>query len=106
MQLVRQFENDPSNGPINWCRVEIILENGAVVNFEADIVEEENQFVKDVLYFHKFGEKPSLNGIQSGKVIYKFDGNSLDQKTGTSLSIDISRVLAVVIHQLSSMELN
>ncbi len=82
------------------------MENGAIVNFEADVVEDECLFVKDVLYFHKFGEKPSLNGVQSGKVVYKFDGNPLVHKKGTSLSIDISKVCAVVFHQLSSMEIN
>jgi len=101
-----QKEVFTSNGPQNWCRVEIVLENGAVLNFEADVVEDECLFIKDILFFHKYGEKPSLNGLQSGKVVYKFEGNPHVQKKGTSLSIDISKVCAVVFHQLNSVEIH
>jgi len=94
-----------SNRPQNWCRVEIVLDNGALIAFEADIVEDECLFVKDVLYFHKFGKKPTLNGVQSGRIVYKFEGNPLAQKKGTSLSIDISKVSAVLFHQLSDLKI-
>ena len=82
------------------------MENGAAINFEADVDEDECMFVKDVLYYHRHGEIPNFSGIQAGKVVYRFDGNPRIQKKGTSLSIDISKVCAVLFHQLNIMESN
>jgi hypothetical protein len=78
---------------------QIHMDNGSTIEFKAGSCKSSNRFVDDVQRYHRSGEKPQNHTTYAKTHTYEFEDGGLDTLSKTFLTIDITKILAIVRNQ-------
>jgi|LGOV01.1.fsa_nt_gb hypothetical protein len=75
---------------------QVHMDNGSIIEFTAGASKSSDRFLEDVQRFHRTGEKPQNHTAYGASQSYEFEGNRRDPLSKTMLTIDITKILAIV----------
>ena len=94
IQPLQNQEAQPNND--FW---QIHMDNGSTIEFKAGSCKSGSRFVDDVQRYHRSGEKPKNHTTYAKTQTYEFGSDGHDPRSKTLLTIDITKILAIVRNQ-------
>ena len=91
IQPIQDHEVQPAK---NFWQVH--MDNGSIIEFIAGTSKSSDRFLEDVQRYHRTGEKPQNHATFGATQSYEFEGCHRDPLSKTMLTIDITKILAIV----------